>query len=427
MQGRHAAELLPDFGWNSEERLDNIGQLLNDILIDEAAAKEFVRNIDLISAELRNPSADLTREISAIFVTTLRLLSSFNSRNAMDTRATFCSVDLSTETLPLASSIKNVFVEHASKVEKRERALLPLPWHRVFELITSFLLSLLDTDSMEGPGAEISSSYRVYLDRQSSSSSVTSTSSLADSFTALVEDSHSLNSSSILLDGEKSNQGSLHSSFADKKRKREEPSEKKPEPALDHSTPTTPPDIDIFARPGDKKRRRQVKILKIGKKDEPFLVTKNRMSGADALFLGAVKQEQYMTEELNESLDVTAEGVKPEDIVCSTPERLKELDFSFEDLAMNMKRRASLIQSSLRKKRQRKEMDGEKEKEKEKEIEEEEEQEKGRRAKGASVQEECEQILEHQQLKDLFLLDIREQQKEEEEMQRILNEALRKD
>jgi len=103
------------------------------------------------------------------------------------------------------------------------------------------------------------------------------------------------------------------------------------------------------------------------------------------------------------------------------------LDFSFEDLAMNMKRRASLIQSSLRKKRQRKEMDGEKEKEKEKEIEEEEEQEKGMRAKGASVQEECEQILEHQQLKDLFLLDIREQQKEEEEMQRILNEALRKD
>ena len=151
------------------------------------------------------------------------------------------------------------------------------------------------------------------------------------------------------------------------------------------------------------------------------------MSGADALFLGVVKQEQYMTEELNESLDVTAEGIKPEDIVYSTPERLKELDFSFEDLAMNMKRRASLIQSSLRKKRQRKEMDGEKEKEKEKEIEEEEEQEKGRRAKGASVQEECEQILEHQQLKDLFLLDIREQQKEEEEMQRILNEALRKD
>ena len=154
------------------------------------------------------------------------------------------------------------------------------------------------------------------------------------------------------------------------------------------------------------------------------------MSGADALFLGVVKQEQYMTEELNESLDVTAEGIKPEDIVYSTPERLKELDFSFEDLAMNMKRRASLTPSSLRKKRQRKEreMDAEKEKEKEKENEGEEEREKGRRrTKGASVQEECEQILEHQHLKNLFLLDIRDQHKEEEEMQRILNEALRKD
>lgn len=153
------------------------------------------------------------------------------------------------------------------------------------------------------------------------------------------------------------------------------------------------------------------------------------MSGADALFLGVVKQEQYLTEELNESLDVTAEGIKTEDIVYSTPKRLKELDFSFEDLAMNMKKRASLTPSSLRKKRLRKEteMDAEKEKEKEKEKEEEEEREKERRAKGASVQEECEQILEHQQLKDLFLLDIRDQQKEEEEMQRILNEALRKD
>lgn len=148
---------LPDFDWNSPERLSKIDHLLASLLISRYSATTLAEDVWLAIEEYASQAGALTETVqgsettksfSAILMAVLRFLNSLQSEKHQREHR------LALELLPLGTEIRNLLLVHLKKA-KTLTDVMRLPWHRIFEVVVTFMLGKLDALGRTRAGDEL--------------------------------------------------------------------------------------------------------------------------------------------------------------------------------------------------------------------------------------------------------------------------------